>query len=310
MSKSENSKIGPNIYIDIPNSKEEFVDLEGRDIIRQKYQTFNETCSICHSKITDIKYICIICTDCVLCSKCEEIHIHPVLKCKSYQLSTLKDVYIYINKRNKVIKSLLKNEKDSSVLGLFQDIFIDKYEIKLSTPYTQFTMRPNKSITIPITIQNLSNNIIECSPLDLFIYAKNTKDLKVYTKKLEQTIHKKEQLDIDFLVESNNHCDEYNFVVELYSSKNIKLKCNILELKVIVNDDEEEEKLNEYFEKYPKIILASKETKNCIKKILKENNIQEDPITIMQFLKNNDNDLDKTIKNLTSMNDFNKNMIK
>ena len=232
------------------------------------------------------------------------------MKCKSHQLSTLKDIYIYINKRNKVVKSLLKNEKDSSVLGLFQDIFIGKYEIKISAPYTQFTMRPNKAITIPITVQNLSSGVLECAPLDLYIYAKNTKDLKAYTKKLDQIIQKREQLDIGFLIESNNNCNEYDFDVELYSTKNIKLKCNILEFKVIVNDDEEEEKLSEYFEKYPKIILASKETKNCIKTIMEGNNIQEDPITILQFLKNNDNDLDKTIKNLTSMKDFNKNTIK
>ena len=286
--------------------EERFIESENisyeRDLIEIRKHPFNLHCSICNSQIKSNKYICVICPKCILCEKCEEIHIHPVLKCKSSQLSTLKDVYIYINKRNMVIQSFLKNEKDSSGFKLFQDIFSHKYEIKLSSDYNQIKMRPNKSLNIPITIQNLSSNKVECKILQIFLIAKNTKDLKVYNKELDLIINKREQNDVNILVESNNHIDEYSFIVELYSIKNIKLKSNSLEFKVIVNNDEEEEKLNEEFKDYPKILITSKETKIGIKKIMENKLITEDPITIFQFLKNNNNDIDKTIENFTTIN--------
>ena len=278
----------------------DYIDMGG-DIIRNKEHPFNEHCTICNSQIINKKFICVICPNSILCPKCEEIHIHPVLKCKSSQLSTLKDVYIYLNKRNMVIQSFLKNEKDSSGFKLFHDIFSDKYEIKLSTSCTNITMRPNKNLKIPITLQNLSGNKVECKLLQLFLIAKNTKDLKVYNKELDIGINKREQNDIYILVESNNHLSEYNFNIELYSIKNIKLKSNNLEFNIIVNDDEEEEELNEKFKDYPSIIITSKETKKGIQKIMENESINEDPITILQFLKNNNNDIDKTIDNFYSM---------
>ena len=291
--------------------KDEIINLDGKDLIIKKEHPFNEICKSCGGQIKNIKYICVICPDCILCQKCESIHIHPVLKCKSIQLSSLKSVYIYMNKRNKVIQSFLKNEKDSSVFGLFQDIFSAKYEINLSSPINKITMRPNKSIKIPITIQNLSSTKIECKLLQLYLLAKNIKDLKIYNYEIDLVINKREQNDIYMTVESNNHIGEYNFNVELYSIKNIKLKSNVLNFNVIVNDDEEEEELNEAFKEYLNIVVASKETKMGIKKIMENEDIKEDPITIFQFLKNNNNNVEKTIENLLSKNsdNINKNIL-
>lgn len=291
--------------------KDEIINLDGKDLIIKKEHPFNEICKSCGGQIKNIKYICVICPDCILCQKCESIHIHPVLKCKSIQLSSLKSVYIYMNKRNKVIQSFLKNEKDSSVFGLFQDIFSAKYEINLSSPINKITMRPNKSIKIPITIQNLSSTKIECKLLQLYLLAKNIKDLKIYNYEIDLVINKREQNDIYMTVESNNHIGEYNFNVELYSIKNIKLKSNVLNFNIIVNDDEEEEELNEAFKDYLNIVVASKETKMGIKKIMENEDIKEDPITIFQFLKNNNNNVEKTIENLISKNseNINKNIL-
>ena len=291
--------------------KDEIINLDGKDLIIKKEHPFNEICKSCGGQIKNIKYICVICPDCILCQKCESIHIHPVLKCKSIQLSSLKSVYIYMNKRNKVIQSFLKNEKDSSVFGLFQDIFSAKYEINLSSPINKITMRPNKSIKIPITIQNLSSTKIECKLLQLYLLAKNIKDLKIYNYEIDLVINKREQNDIYMTVESNNHIGEYNFNVELYSIKNIKLKSNVLNFNIIVNDDEEEEELNETFKEYLNIVVASKETKMGIKKIMENEDIKEDPITIFQFLKNNNNNVEKTIENLISKNsdNINKNIL-
>ena len=299
--EKNNKKIQNHTERFIGSGNDNYYEKDGRDLIEHR-DPFNLHCSICDGKIKNQKYICVICPDCILCPKCEETHIHPVLKCKSSQLSTLKDIYIYINKRNMVIQSFLKNEKDSSGFKLFQDIFSEKYEIKLSSEYKTIYMRPNKSINIPITLQNISSNKVDCKLLHLFLISKNIKDLKVYDKELDLVINKREQNDVNILVESNNHISEYNFIVELYSLKNIKLKSNTLEFNIIVNDDEEEEELNEEFKEYPNIIISSKETKQGIKTIMENKLIKENPITIFQFLKNNNNDIDKTIDNLTHIN--------
>ena len=308
MSKNKDLDLKDNFmeYKNIEYDNVEFMDNKGKDIIKNP---FNETCSICKTLIKNIKFICIICQNCVLCSKCEENHIHPVLKCKSSQLSTLKDVYIYMNKRNLVIQSFLKNEKDSSVFGYFQDMFSGKYDIKLSSNCDKLTMRPNRALNLPIALQNLSTNKIECKLLQLYLIGKNTKDLKVYNKELDLVINKREQNDVYVKIESNNYCTEYTFLIELYSNKNIKLKSNALEFTIIVNEDDEEEELNEYFKDYPNIILTSKETKIGIKKILENESIKEDPITILQFLKNNNNDIEKTINNFTALNNNNNNVL-
>ena len=42
-----------------------------------------------------------------------------------------------------------------------------------------------------------------------------------------------------------------------------------------------------------------------IKKIMENEDIKEDPITIFQFLKNNNNNVEKTIENLISKNSDN-----
>ena len=303
-SKENEKKIKENL------DNDEFINLDGRDLIPKKDHPFNDTCVACGANITNVKYICVICSDCILCPKCEQIHTHPTLKCKTVQLSSLKSVYIYMNKRNNVIQGFLKNEKDSSVFGLFQDIFSEKYEINLSTPYNKITMRPNKTIKIPITIQNISTSKIETKLLQLYLIAKNIKDLKVYTEEIDSVLNKREQNDIYMTVDSNNQIGEYNINVELYSIKNIKLKSNVLDFTIIVNEDEEEEELNNMFKDYLNIIIASKETKIGIKKIMENENIKENPITILQFLKNNENNVEKTIENLISKNNnINKNIL-
>lgn len=291
-------------------NNDEIINSDENDFVYKKGHIFNDTCSSCGSPIVNIKYICVICPDCFLCQKCEQVHIHPVLKCKSVQLSSLKSVYIYMNKRNNVIQSFLKNEKDSSVFGLFQDIFSGKYEINLSSSYKQITMRPNKTLKIPIIIQNLSTTKIECKILQLYLLAKNIKDLKVYDNELDLVINKREQNDIFITVESNNHIGEYNINIELFSIKNIKLKSNVLNFTIIVNEDQEEEELNEMFKDYLDIIASEKETKIGIKKIMENEKIKENPITILQFLKNNKNDVEKTLENLLSKNLDNNNIEK
>ena len=98
----------PKNIFKIRESVQEFVNLD--QIIEKKPEKspFDESCSICNSKIYFNKYICIVC-DCVLCPKCEINHEHPVLKCKFSQLSSLESIYIYINTKNQEVKNNRNN---------------------------------------------------------------------------------------------------------------------------------------------------------------------------------------------------------
>ena len=86
--------------IRIKDSSLEFVNLEQNFSKKPDDAPFDDCCSLCSSKIYYIKYICVVCKDCILCPKCEIEHEHPTVKCKFPQLSTLKDIYIYIDTRN------------------------------------------------------------------------------------------------------------------------------------------------------------------------------------------------------------------
>ena len=297
--KNNNQKDRQNI-IKIEDSDLEFVDINENFTKKPITSPFDDICSMCSSKIYFVKFICIICRDCVLCQNCQEEHLHPILKCKQSQLSNLKDIYYYLKNYNNKIKQISnhKNTKNS-VFGIF---FSEKYELKLNCNSLNFSMRPNNKINIPITIQNLSNVPFNCEEYNLILFARNNKDLKVYEKKVGHILNKQEQIDVNMMLESNDICKIYYFTIELYTSKDIKLKSNSLSFTLEVNNDEEDEILNKEFKDYPKVIVMNKDIKKWIKKILEDKTITQDPVIVMQFLANNNGDIQKTIQNLKTMN--------
>ena len=104
------------------------------------------------------------------------------------------------------------------------------------------------------------------------------------------------------ILESNDVQKIYYFSVELYTLEDIKLKSNVLSFSVEVNEDIEDDVLNEEFKDYPKIIVMNKKIKKGVKQILQDKSISQEPILVMQFLVNNNGDIEKTIKNLKAMN--------
>ena len=258
---------------------------------------FDDCCSICSSKIYYIKYICVICKDCILCPKCEIEHEHPTLKCKFPQLSTLKDIYIYINTKN----SEIKNNKNAG--GFLSDIFNNKSELKLECNSYQFSMRKNSKKIIPIVVYNLSGNDFDLKKNKIIIFARNNKDLNVHTKFLEGIMNKNDNLKIYVTVESVDICKTYDFTLELFSNSNAKLKSNELKFKVEINEDNDDDKLNEFFEKYqdfPEIFIEPANIKNAVKKILENTSTKFEPINILKSLKNNKGNIEETLNELSN----------
>jgi hypothetical protein len=283
--------------IKIPDSELEFVNLEQDYAQKPENAIFDDICSICSSKIYYIKYICVVCTNCTLCPKCEIEHVHPVLKCKNKQFSKLEHAYIYINTKNQE----LKNSKNSSGSGFLSSIFSNKFELKLDCNSYAFTMRKNSKINIPITITNLSSSEIDCGTNKIALFGRNNKDLKVYSVYLKEKINKSQQIETSITIESNKTEKEkkYDFTIEVFSLISNKLKSNILNFKVEINDDKDEDTLNEFFKDYPKIIIESKGIKEGVKKIYIDIKQKYDPMVILQYLKNNKGNVDDTFLELS-----------
>ena len=290
--KKENQNI-----VKIKDSSLEFVNLEENFSKKPEDALFDDCCSICSSKIYYIKYMCVICKDCILCPKCEIEHEHPTLKCKFPQLSTLKDIYIYINTKN----SEIKNNKNAG--GFLSDIFNNKSELKLECNSYQFSMRKNSKKIIPILVYNLSGNDFDLKKNKIIIFARNNKDLNVHTKFLEGIMNKNDNLKIYVTVESVDICKTYDFTLELFSNSNAKLKSNELKFKVEINEDNDDDKLNEFFEKYqdfPEIFIEPVNIKNAVKKILENTSTKFEPINILKSLKNNKGNIEETLNELSN----------
>jgi hypothetical protein len=281
--KSENRNI-----IQIKDSSLEFVKLEDNFSQKPLDAPFDDCCSLCSSKIYYVKYICVICHDCILCPKCEIDHEHPTVKCKFPHISTLRDIYNYINTRN----TLIKNNKNFS--GFISDIFSSKNELKLECNSSEFSMRKKQVRNIPIILHNLSGNVFDLKKNNVVLFARNNKDLKVYTKFLEDKMNKNETKKILMKLESNDIYKVYNFTIEAFCLN--KMKSNILNFKVEINENEEDEKLNEFFiESYPdffEILIETTSIKKGVRKILESTKNEFDIGLILKSIKNNKGNID------------------
>lgn len=291
--KQENKNL-----IRIKDSSLEFVNLEQNFSKKPDNAPFDDCCSLCSSKIYYIKYICVICKDCILCPKCEIEHEHPTVKCKFPQLSTLKDIYIYINTKNNEIK----NSKNNT--GFLSDIFSNKCEFKLECNSNNFSMRKKQVKNVPIILYNLSGSEFDLKKHGVTLFARNNKDLKVHNKLLEDKINKNEKKVYLMKIESSDVCKVYDFTIEVFSS--LKMKSNVLNFKVEINEDKEDEELNEYFiEFYPEfyeILIESKLIKKGVKKILEDTKNQFELINILNCLKNNKGNVDEAYFELNNKN--------
>ena len=300
---SNENKIKQNL-VKIEDSNLEFVELDSNFTKKPKDSIFNDICSICSSKIYYNKFICAVCKDCVLCQKCEIDHEHPVIKCKFLQLSTLKDIFSYITTHNEIIKNSDKNDNilNTSLFSNLLSTITNKYELKLECNSCEFSIRQNTKINIPISIQNLSREQIDCQQSKLILFGRNNKDLKIYNVNLTGVINRQEQIDTFITIESNEICKKYNFTIELYSSVNELIKSNVLNFILVVNIDKEEDELDNFFKDYPKILISPKNIKAGIKKIL-ENPVNKkyDPVVLMKFLMNNNGNVRETLINLNNI---------
>ena len=283
--------------VKIKDSSLEFVNIDDDFNNKPKDSLFDDVCSICSSKIYYEKYICLVCKDCIICNNCELNHLHPVIKWKNNQLSSLYSIFLFLSYNNKAIQNLNSNNK-----GGFFGTNKSKYIFKLESNKLELNLKPKENIELPINIINLNKADIDGKRLKLVLLARNTKDLIVYNKDIESIIKREESLKTSLSIETNIFSKIYTFTIELYSCEDIEIECNSLSIKLNVLADKDEEQLNIKFKNYPEIIKESKNTKKIIKNIMDNKKIKQDPLTILKYLKENDGDINQTLKLLLSDN--------
>ena len=219
-------------------------------------------CSICNSNLSGIKYICLVCESCILCSDCEMMHFHPCLKFKSNFLSSLSDIYKYITQ--------FYSFKISSN-NFFSKMFQKEYEINM-TPLTdkKISLRPNKEYLFPIKLINLSKEVITSSKFQ--IIPKNNKLINIYfegNKKYTLGSNSNFTVKLKCITGSTKGKETitfYGFSDQLTLKNREQLKFNI---EFEINDDLEEEKINKEFNNNENIIMFSKEHKSLALELLK-----------------------------------------
>lgn len=284
--------------VKIQDSSLEFVNIDEDFVNKPKDSIFDEICSICSSKIYYEKYLCVVCKDCILCSNCELNHLHPVIKWKNNQLPNLNSIFLFLSQYNNSIQKLNLNS-DAGFFGSNRP----KYEFKLESKSFEYTMKPKEKMELPINITNLNKCDIDCKKLKLVLFGRNTKDLIIFNKELENKIKRQENFQTSVTIQSSNFCKIYNFNIGLFSTENIDVDFNTISFKLKVYCDYEEEELNNLFKNYPDIINEKKCIKKNIKKIMEDGKIKQDPKTILKVLKQNNGNVDETVKKLSNNNE-------
>ena len=246
----------------------------------------NEFCSKCNSPLLSKKSICIICSNIILCSNCELYHDHPCIIFKSNFISTLKDVYNFMNKQYNSSSNISKKTK-KVILGLS---FIGDKDIFL---------RPNKGTLLPIQINNNSDITIFSS--DIMILIKGNKFLEIsydsYTKykippNKSKVVHLK-CVTMDKLCKENITIEIFSNRYILKENKNLKINLNIE-----VNNDKVEEDLNIKLNYNEMVIFYNKEHKEILVSLLENELKGYNPEQIVEILRKNNWNKEKCMKNV------------
>ena len=215
--------------IKIQDSSLEFVNIDEDFINKPKDSIFDDVCSICSAKIYYEKYLCIVCKDCIICGNCEKNHLHPVIKWKNNQLNNLNSIFLFLSRNNNYIKQSCLNDN-----GGFFGSNKQKYEFKLESNNYDYSMKPEEKMELPINIINLNKIDVDCKKLKLVLFLRNTKDLIVHNKELDNKIRIGETLKTSISIESSMFCKNYTFDACLFSTENINILFNILTIKLRV----------------------------------------------------------------------------
>ena len=287
-------------YLGKNNFKEE--EVNNQDLEEKNFENISNQmyCDLCVSKYMNTRFVCVLCQSFNLCSKCEANHNHPTIKFKECNsrsnLHTKQEVY-------NLLKRFEKEDFPKKEVGFVNEL---RNSISGSTNYSaqlavyvhnfkEVRVMPNYKFFIPLEIVNKCKNTI---PSNTTIVVRNMFDLKIKPQNLNRDIKTKESLQFDLLCESGSKPNIYNLEIFLFNEF-VDLKCDILHVKVIVNEDKEEQELNSFFVNHKMLMFIPKNQKIQLQKIVSERISDKDLYVIYGIMERNNWDIESAIDNLT-----------
>ena len=247
------------------DNENENIDNFNQNSLNSKFlnqETFKSSiCLICNSQLSDIKYICCICDNCILCDNCEKDHYHPCFKLKTNFLSTKLDIYKFISS----FYSFKTNSKN-----FFTKLFTKEHEIKIfPLSDKKVTLRPNKNFIFPIKIKSYTNNSVNSSNFE--IIPKNNKMIKILNKYPKFNLGPDSKYVLKLKCKTKRNLGKEKIEFYLFSDSLILKNKEGLNFSIDfeINEDWDEEQLNINFEYNEYAILYSKEHKQMALDILK-----------------------------------------
>ena len=262
----KNQNLNINNINNINNDDEnENIDNFNENSLTSKFlnpDTFKSSiCLICKSQLSDIKYICCICDDCILCENCEKDHYHPCFKLKTNFLSTKLDIYKFISS----FYSFKTNSKN-----FFTKLFTKEHEIKIfPLSDKKVSLRPNKNFIFPIKIKSYTNNVVNSTNFE--IISKNNKMIKILNKNQKFNLGPNAKYVLKLKCKTKRNLGKEKIEFYLFSDNlSFKNKEGLnFSIDFEINEDWDEEQLNISFENNEYAILYNKEHKQMALEILK-----------------------------------------
>ena len=273
----ENEEKKNNIYLlekvdDIEKDKEK--NSISKDVILKNI-FIKESCTVCGQSLKNIKYICVICMNVLLCDSCEEKHNHPCLIYKTPFISSIKETYNFITNNYPSYSNLLtkKSQRNLSI-----SLMADK----------NIYLRKNKGVLIPIKIMNNSN--ISVDSKDFIVLIKQNKLINIsYNSNSYFQISPNSSYILTLKCITPDVLCKEDIIAEIFSNKFI-LKHNEnlrINFSIEINEDNEEEDLNLKLCFNEMAILYNKEHKRIMVSMLENelagNNIEDVIEVLLQY---------------------------
>ena len=245
-----------------------FIDEKGEPKGKKEEKNIfiNEHCLKCNSPLLSKKFICIICPNLIFCAKCEKKHEHPCIIFKSKFISSLKDIYNFMNKQYENLITSTKKTKTNININFFGD--------------KNICLRPNKGVLLPVQITNQTDITIFSS--DIMFLIKGNKYLNIsYDIFLKYKIPPNQTYILKFKCLTQDKLCKENITIEIFSNRYIlkENKNSKIILNIEINNDTSEEDLNLNLNYNEMIILYNKEHKKLLLSLmeneLKGYNIEE-----------------------------------
>ena len=186
---------------------------------------------------------------------------------------------------------------------MYSKFFRKEYDLKIE-PYSDlsFSLRPNKSINIPIKIINYSKENLDSD--QFIIICKNQKNIYLSTQKEKFKITGEEFIFDIKCVTPDRTCPKETILFEIYSQE-LPIKSSrrlIIEYNIEVNFDSEDDKLNMELKNDDSIYCFNKEHKRIGLQLMKSSGNQYKIKDIFNSLFVNNWDNNKALKALKKRN--------